>query len=1282
MIYPKPMIATSTNAEYDTGVSNGDVDWLFRGKSKKLTKKLNTTTSSGNANTNEITIDKKTSNSSNKGQEDQESKDKTATSEAAPKNPTPAKIQTNTNGSNSSGRSPRGPISPSNPTVGTSFPSTSASSSQQQHPTEKASKLDKFKFGRSRSTSSPDVPNPTAADLLQKQQNSQPQHIPPSSQQSATPKRRSSLGFISPSLTSDLAANDDFELISSSQPTSGSPQTSHSPLASNPLSTVSSNSNTTGNTTGSPAASSAAINVPSPKLNPNLLGSANNAGNYQDLVSVKRRTSLGTKLNVFSGNSINSGGGDNPGNTVGRRRSSLGASTTSSSNRVILNKNPNREKIPLKELSGVKLRRLIPSRRPKKGNVLIPQDLIAPPPRLSQGISLNDGNKPSDLQQHSYTEKEIAMAVEAQRRALFEAEKHAHEAHLSAKRIAAEVSLYKNQRHRSSSAFSIVTGGMNLGSNHDEDEDVGDLSHDVENIEIDKPLHVHEKHFADESLAKTVEELSLETIYTRCCHLREILPIPATLKQLKNKSKPLQVLKLLNPKPTLIDVLSFSDFIAITPINTVIFDNVTMTTEMLKHFLASLVYNTSLEKLSLRNVAIDEVGWKLLCKFLSRNTSIKKLDISQQRVKADTKPNCIRSAMNWDLLIRSLVLRGGIEEFVMNGCKLTDETFKDLIENAIKISTYRLGIASVELNLFKAKVVADWFTATNSKCVGVDLAFNDLSHGQLKPFIEALNKGVGNLMFFSLNSTHLTDVDETTELIKALSKVRTLRFLDLSSLPDLFPAIISRLSKYLPQFENLRRIHFDLNELTPQSIGVIAQFLPQMKSLVHVSLLGNRNLNISSAGTLYNAVKSSNSIFTLDVDYDLRIAFYLMRNMDRTMKPELASTTNHTNDNEEDLMFDGSLLMQTAEKLLMENESQKPDPHKKKEDLKIQRIITNALIERTRAIRKDIHEAIDTLFTKRNQGTLPLEGKETLLRFCLLDSSLEKLVHMFEEQAQSDGELGADQLSRSPSVANLNLIDEKSGEISRAATPINDDGNFSIPAIKIAAVHDTLHERLDQAFEPHQVVTEATSDGVDVPIDNLTGRPVLMRSVSQTSVHAKEQEKEEGEFHRFGFFMEQRSNSESQTASRNNASHSEGSSNSKTPSSPSSKRDIPLLNALPSGPELRDAIIAAKGIESVTDLIDRINKDEKINIEKIFSSATMAEKKQEDIKSARRESKAKEDSDSIDSSVDPKDTGSSVKSDNTVDAVVDEVYEKLLNDAQRARSIKQGSGEREKDGSG
>ena len=50
-------------------------------------------------------------------------------------------------------------------------------------------------------------------------------------------------------------------------------------------------------------------------------------------------------------------------------------------------------------------------------------------------------------------------------------------------------------------------------------------------------------------------------MYARCCHLREILPIPAILKQIpKGSMAPIPVLQLRNPTPTMIEIQSFADF--------------------------------------------------------------------------------------------------------------------------------------------------------------------------------------------------------------------------------------------------------------------------------------------------------------------------------------------------------------------------------------------------------------------------------------------------------------------------------------------------------------------------------------------------------------------------------------------------------------------------------------------------------------------------------------------------------------------------------------------------
>lgn len=1257
MSVPPPV--ASSPSDYPSGVSNGDVDWLFRGKSKKLTKKM---ASDRKPSSEE---DRPKSNLTSQLKESNLEKQPPATAPLPPAEP------------------PVSPVSPSATKTlqkGPVSPTTKA-----QNPQEKPSKLEKLKIGRSRLSSSSSTSSLNYSMALEfpfsnPWTTSQAQPMAPA----APGRRRSSIISGTETLGSDTST---LPSVLRSNLSSGKTRSLFSSLSSKFKS----------------SSSQPPEMLSSPQSRPSQ-GLVGQNGPKQDLASVVTKPPAGIPIERQRNNSVSkmkSSPNDSffsslekeTGKFFKRRpshqhdhRGSV-VSAASAETRVVLNKNTSRRPLPLKELNSVNMRRVafavdklfydpqqqIPSRRPKKGNVLIPEDLLAPPPRLSQGISVANTNGKTSVDSSNadpkYTEREMALAVDSQRRALLEAEKHSHEAHLSAKRTAYEVSQYN---------FKSSKGGLlhDVTIEEDEEEDENWVS-SAAKIEIDKPLHMHEKHFEDEVTEGAIEalapDLSLETIYTRCCHLREILPIPATLKQLKNKTKPLQVLKLLNPKPTLIDALSFSDFIAITPITTVIFDNVCMTTEMLKHFLSSLMCNKHLEKLSLRNVAIDEVGWVYLCKFLAKNRTVKKLDISQQRIKSDTKANCIRLVMNWDLLIDALVLRGGVEELVINGCKLSDQIFEKLMKNAVRGSTHRLGVASVELNLFKAQIVADWIIGKDSKCVGVDIAFNDLSQGQLRPFIEAFKKGHENLqlVFFSLNSTNLKDVSEAEELIDALAPIKTLRFLDLSSLPELFPGLISKLSRALPLYPSLKRIHFDLNELSSPSIGAISDILPKVKGLFHVSFLGNRGLDHGSAGTLYTAVKLSQSILNLDLDYDLvpddlsqKIAFYLMRNMENVMRPETSKSQKDDDENREELMFDGSLLMETAEKLIVEND--KLDKH---EDVKLQKIILNALIKRTTAVRRDIHRSIDDLFYQRSQGVLSLDGKELLLRFCLLDAALEKVVHMIEEKSKNFGEV--DESTRSQedgsladsgkaptgatakdrlAIINDNVLHKRSSEMITSGPILSPHNNDK------ASQQSYFQGSEEPNFEPHQVVIDSSSDGKRVPVDNLTGMPVLMRSISQSSVHAKEQEQEEGEFHRWGYFMELRKRDEGESRK------------------PEDSKKVPTLNVLPSGNELRDAIIAAKGIESMTDLIDKISTN-RVSLEKIYSF--------EDLKSG-----------SISSQLEPLQRErrtllqttpmTSNKSENTelfsielaeedggdVHAVVDEVYDKLLNDAQRVRSNK------------
>ncbi|GMF99686.1 unnamed protein product [[Candida] boidinii] len=1092
----------------------------------------------------------------------------------------------------------------------------------------------------------------------------------------------------------------------------------------------------------------------------------------------------------------------------------------------------------------------IPSRRPKRGNVLVPEDLMAGPARLSIGIAGSDSVTKDEKPKVDPELIKLAM----NRRSFWSAEavRHSQEAHTAATRIAKEVHAYRKLK--------------TLGK--DEEDDFISIA-DIEpspGLEIDKPIHEHIDYFhngennkgdndnsgesSSDNESSGPKEVSLEELYTRCCHLREILPIAPTLKQLRNKTKPLAVLKMLNPRPTYIDILSFCDFLAITPIVTVIFDNVVLDADMIKILLISLSNSTTLEKLSLRNVPIDSTSWSYLCKFLTVNKSLIKLDISQQKIKSEST---LRSKMDWELFSNCLKLRNGIEELVINGVNLSTIQFKKLVYESLVISTKRLGVASSSLDIEKFKILADWISTPGNKCTGIDVAFNDLSNGVVKPLVDVLKDKTKlnnvKLLFFSLNSTNIS-IEDCNELVMQLSNLPSLIFLDLGNNPKLFPSILPVLREYLPKFPNLRRLHFEFNELTEASIMNLSVIFGKCPKLIHVSLLGNNNIKYGAAAALYAAVKSSN-IYNLDIDYDLindeltsKIAFYLMKNMEKSLNIDFHRSIEESSDNQdntgekkdkgknnEDLIFDGSLLTKSAERLI-----------EKKESISIeeQQIIIDALVDRTVRLRKELHKEMDKLFDKRKLGLLNIEGKETLLRYCLLDNSLESIFNIFTQEEPEETEAAVQS-----SETNFENVSSMSSDVSNEqqasldsslATPLDSTSNISLtpttspgrtnshsaaedkklqqqlfiqrqqqlqkerhsmyanqkptttatsgssdiikktPGTQInsmsqlekikspsnsiysssstssrpSMVHRVssgivsvpMHEESDdlimtgpivspshstfttnsiynggdaishnehsiasalenetnnriQAYrvsgannniaddtvladvaeeEPHQVVLDSNSI-----VDEQTGKPVFFRRSSQTSIHNKKLEEEEGEFHRWGFFVQQQNSimpdspfpnhddgsngklnavlpkptastvsnsaskinesarsvsdstiiSSSTTSGNNTDAETKNSSNSdlvtptitvnsssgsakptsaipvpKSSTTPTSSHQqakrtasqtIPshqvTFNNIPSGPELRAAVMKAKGISSVTDLIHKINKD-------------------------------------------------------------------------------------------
>lgn len=141
-----------------------------------------------------------------------------------------------------------------------------------------------------------------------------------------------------------------------------------------------------------------------------------------------------------------------------------------------------------------------------------------------------------------------------------------------------------------------------------------------------------------------------------------------------------------------------------------------------------------------------------------------------------------------------------------------------------------------------------------------------------------------------------------------------------------------------------------------------------------------------------------------------------------------------------------------------------------------------------------------------------------------------------------------------------------------------------------------------------------------------------MRKFSQTSVHSKKLEEEEGELHRWGFFVQQQ-NDIMPDDSQNSKSGSVGNQMQEEREKErlrieaekaeqerlrlENEKKVLKINAIPSGSELRETIMKVKGIESISDLIRKVNKDFS-TVEKIYKHADAKRvDKEGNIKSAK-----------------------------------------------------------------
>lgn len=380
-------------------------------------------------------------------------------------------------------------------------------------------------------------------------------------------------------------------------------------------------------------------------------------------------------------------------------------------------------------------------------------------------------------------------------------------------------------------------------------------------------------------------------MYRRCCQLREAPVLKRISEQLatmqKNNPEEAHVVNCLDlngSRLQLPDLVCLGDWLAIVPVKRLLMDNANLSDEGLRVVLAGLLAakppelmkrkrgkssptrprkNTSkrcsgvIEKLSLRNnLKITAEGWKHLCIFLNLSHSIKAVDMSLTPFPdtavppRDTKDSSASNTTGTDppsnmanVLSNALSDRNWetqFEELILSDCKLKTYHVQKIVDGVISSGIHRLGLAKNALSEEALFHVARYLCS--GKCKGLDLGGNDL-RDTISIVTEALRKD-NQLFALSLASCGL-DTDSLSALLPALSSLPDFRFLDISHNRDLFdthPSALGVMRRYFPKFKSLRRLHLADISLSPGEAIGIAEILPEIRNLNHVSLLENPEL--------------------------------------------------------------------------------------------------------------------------------------------------------------------------------------------------------------------------------------------------------------------------------------------------------------------------------------------------------------------------------------------------------------------------------------------------------
>lgn len=731
--------------------------------------------------------------------------------------------------------------------------------------------------------------------------------------------------------------------------------------------------------------------------------------------------------------------------------------------------------------------RMVLNRNPAKKQSKVPEFEGVLCPRVSFGVTLFEQDPPQQIPSRNPAKGNVVIQNGEVLKGLGSYATLTHAASQSAYESAIRVA----QSVRSGSSGSGAAGASLFRSKSNSqscDHDDGSGALPYKGLKIDTPIHtgatnafgIKKSSESNNGLStstssteddeKSTGGLTAESLYTRCCHLREILPIPATLKQIKGQDIPLMMLKLMNPRPTLIEVLSLADFLSVCPLLVLILDNCSLSNEMLKIIFCGLTHSIHLTKLSLRDVPLDEIGWKLLCAYISDNQGLIKLDLSVQRTSSKKLD---RSTLDWTLLTKALKAQGNIEELLLNGCMIPSDELEDLLLNGCTVATKRLGLAANDLHHDDLLNIRNWVLDSRCERHGLDLGGNDLDSSWLA--FKEIVMGP-SLMFLSLNSTNLHHVEHTAEMLGQLVKNSpNLNFLDLSGNKELFPDIIPDLANILPKFKQLHRVHLESNDLSSDDVVMLSEAFGECPRLVHISLLDNTRLDCTACAALTVAAQLSNSLYTIECDPGLwspalqrRLSQFCMRNVARSLGASVGADDDDDEDessyDKKDLVDSGSGLAKAVEDML----NRAPDE-------KGYSILTEKLVKTARQLKTIVKKTTDSLFAQRNENSLSIEDKEGLVRLCFVDNVLEKVIYRYEQHMKG--------------------------------LPIHDKAHFSYHLMSLGAPPPHVGSpTTDDTQGQSSIHPDLQISAVD---DSHVGS--LSRQSSSSSLHRREQEQEEGE---------------------------------------------------------------------------------------------------------------------------------------------------------------------------